>query len=261
MCSTHFHAASALLPEHLVVISIDKKRLQRFHLEASKYSSTVFSQVKNLQDPVIISKPAVHMAEKDTLQGAMHQWSSTWNLTETQLRLGEIGCTLAHLAALQHASRCEGVVAICEDDVLFSEGTTLDNLKTLLVANTAPGAWGLLRIGQHAASSCHTYESCQLTRSTKLAWGATRWGTYFYIVTPDAAQRTLDTLQKHPELYDFPSDFWISHATVCEAANVKFVEPSFVKYRTDVISATLKCTPFDTQAGMHSARKQNVEFK
>ena len=126
--------------------------------------------------------------------------------------------------------------------MVFRDINVLGNFKTLLVANAAPGKWGLLRIGQHSSGNLypltHTYASCQLTKNTKLAWGVSRWGTYFYTVTPEAAQKILDTLQKHPELYDTPSDVWMSDVRVCDAANVKFLEPSFVDYRTDVVSTT-----------------------
>jgi GR25 family glycosyltransferase involved in LPS biosynthesis len=256
-------AAAALLPERLIVISIDKERLQRFHSEAVKYSKTVFSRVTNLEDPVIISRPAVQMDKKGTLEDAMRQWSATWNLANTQLRLGEIGCGLAHLAALQNASNGKGVVAICEDDVLFREASALDNLRTLLVANTVPGAWGLLRIGQHTSESsgnldplAHTGTSWQLTKKTKLACGGVggaRWGTYFYTVTPEAAKNILDILQKHPALYDTPSDVWVSNGAVCKAADIKFLEPSFVKYRTDVVSTTAAFHSHST-SGSHSGR-------
>ena len=238
MCRRHYRLASSCLPQSLVIISIDPKRLKRCHVELAKYKTNVFANTTNAE--LVVSKSGRAMQSDGTLPAAMRAWCEDWRLEDCPLTLGEIGCSLAHLEALKHACDADLTVAVCEDDDVVNVEGVKDHLKTVLIANTVPG-WGILRTGQHAATSELGREGAstmQLTNKVKLSWGTTRWGLYAYIATPSGARAALEALRANPQLYNTPADVWMSSPQVAEAAGVKFLDPALVSYRTDVISTT-----------------------
>lgn len=239
MCQAHFRIAADLLPTKLIVISIDAERLRScLDVQIPKFTAEILSKMTNLADPLIMNRPGKAMFADDTLQSAMHERNENWDLPSSSLRHGEIGCTLAHLDALHETAIGTSITMICEDDLLLNEARAHDDWKTLLIANTAPGGWGILRFGQHAARNSPTATHLQLTPRTKLIWGSIRHGTYGYLATPAGAKAVLAALDAKPELLDIAADIWLSRIGVDQAGLIKSLEPAIVKYRTDVVSTT-----------------------
>lgn len=242
MCTTHFRRASTLLPTKLTVISIDEERLRCFLVnQVPTYASTIFSKITNLEEPQVINRPAAVMQASGTLQEAMHEFSTAWDLSTSNLRIGQIGCGLAHLEAIQEVANGENITLICEDDMLIDKNKTREAWEAVLIANSTPDRWGVLRIGQHQTAAGPLLaidDQYQLTMHTRLIWGSWRWGTYGYIVTPIAARAIMTALAAQPELFDTPSDVWLSRIDISEAGGVKSLDPAIVKYRTDVVSTT-----------------------
>ena len=236
MCHKHTQQASTLLPKKLIVISIDQQRYDACKHQINKYHDTMFKDVKG--PPEVISQNGEELLRNGGLQREMNKWHDEWKFDPQILTCGQVGCSLGHMKALRAAADGNDVVTIVEDDILVDVSASVDNLKTVMVANTVPGGWGLLRVGQHQTAQASEFKSRQLTKRTKLVWGCIRWGTYFYLTTPQAAAATLEALNSNKHLYNQPCDIWMSDAAVSDAANIKDIHPALVKYRTDVVSKT-----------------------
>ncbi len=135
----------------------------------------------------------------------------------------------------------EDIAVICEDDMLINADKVRQDWEVVMIANTVPDGWGVLRIGQHKAVGEYAIgegHSLQLTTRVRLLWKTHRFGNYGYIITPVTARAMLDELSKQPLLFDKPSDIWITMVDINTVGDVKSIDPSLIKYRTDVVSTT-----------------------
>jgi GR25 family glycosyltransferase involved in LPS biosynthesis len=244
MCRVHWKRADAHLPEKVIVISIDDRRLQQCKTELAKYATTVLRKVSHT--PLVISRNGKDMLADGSLEGAMKQWDANWVYDpwkQDSMTPGTIGCSLAHLDALRLVSMGTEVVAVVEDDIVVraSSSAPVEDMKTVMMAATTPEGWGVLRIGQHPPRVCPPTDQLQcrkLTRATKLIWGTLRYGTHFSIITPMAARKILLALSRNTALYNVPVDVWMSDCALSAAANIKSLSPCLVKYRMGQPSTT-----------------------
>lgn len=119
--------------------------------------------------------------------------NSWWN---RPLKKGEIGCSLSHLNCWHHIVKTNTTSLILEDDVIFSDGFATKLESTLNMLSNHDPNWDLLYLGREPLQRDeYAYDG--------IVKPGYSFGTFAYVITPDGAQKLIDTDFEHSLI---PSD-------------------------------------------------------